>query len=353
MLTRRPNILYNILATLPNRLISSQESNILFETFENAGKIILNRPKALNSLNISMTTRMLEQLREWEKTKSLVIVKGSGEKAFCAGGDVKIGLTSKAGTAFFRSEYKVIYLISKYKIPYVSLIDGYTMGAGLGISVPGKYRIATENTIVSMPENKIGLCPDVGGTYFLPRLKSMIGFYLGLTGELLQGYDAVTAGLATHFVPSQYLNEFEKELSNCSSEEEINTLLSKFSESSEEFSLEPYVKHIEFCFSAQTVEEILERLKTVKVNWSRKTSETLNRLCPGSLKVTLRALKTGSHLNLKECLQMEYRLTSRVRAVLVDKDKNPKWNPSSLSEVTEEYVDGFFVKLPEENELQL
>lgn len=182
MFTRRPS-LCKLLTSLPKRPISSKESKILFETHNNVGKITLNRPKALNALNTSMATRMLEQLREWENSKSLVIVKGYGEKAFCAGGDVKIGLTQNVGSAFLSKEYKVIYYISKYKIPYISLIDGYTMGAGLGISVPGSYRIATERTIVSMPENKIGLCPDVGGTYFLPRLKSMIGFYLGLTGD--------------------------------------------------------------------------------------------------------------------------------------------------------------------------
>lgn len=165
------------------RTMSSQEQDVLFETLNNAGIITLNRPKALNSLNTSMVTKLLPQLQEWENKKTLVIVKGAGDKAFCAGGDVKAAIDRVEGPRFFYTEYNCNYLIGKYKIPYIAIINGITMGGGLGLSVHGRYRIATEKTVIAMPETKIGLFPDVGGSYFLPRLQVNLGLYLGLTGK--------------------------------------------------------------------------------------------------------------------------------------------------------------------------
>lgn len=165
------------------RMMSSQESDVLFETVNNAGIITLNRPKTLNSLNYSMVSKLLPKLQEWEKSKHLVIIKGAGEKAFCAGGDIKAAIDKIQGPQFFFTEYNVNYLIGKYKIPYIAFIDGITMGGGLGLSVHGRYRVATEKTMIAMPETKIGLFPDVGGSYFLPRLQVNLGLYLGLTGK--------------------------------------------------------------------------------------------------------------------------------------------------------------------------
>lgn len=165
--------------------MSNQEPDVLFETVNNAGVITLNRPKALNSLNTSMVEKLLPQLREWQTTKNLVIIKGAGDKAFCAGGDVKQAIDIIEGPKFFRTEYNVNYLIGKYKIPYIAFINGITMGGGLGLSVHGRYRVATEKTTIAMPETKIGLFPDVGGSYFLPRLQVNLGLYLGLTGEYI------------------------------------------------------------------------------------------------------------------------------------------------------------------------
>lgn len=173
------------------RTMSSQEQDVLFETLNNAGVITLNRPKALNSLNTSMVSKLLSQLQEWETKKTLVIVKGAGEKAFCAGGDVKLAIDKVEGPRFFYTEYSVNYLIGKYKIPYIALMNGITMGGGLGLSVHGRYRIATEKTVIAMPETKIGLFPDVGGSFFLPRLQVNLGLYLGLTGEKLSLYSLI------------------------------------------------------------------------------------------------------------------------------------------------------------------
>ncbi|XP_026738394.1 3-hydroxyisobutyryl-CoA hydrolase, mitochondrial [Trichoplusia ni] len=344
------------------RTMSSQEQDVLFETLNNAGIITLNRPKALNSLNYSMVAKLLPQLREWENQKTLVIIKGAGEKAFCAGGDVKVAIDKVEGPRFFNAEYNVNYLIGKYKIPYVALINGITMGGGLGMSVHGRYRIATEKTMIAMPETKIGLIPDVGGSYFLPRLQVNLGLYLGLTGDRLKGKDVVKSGIATHFVSSKRLYELEMLLSRCTNNVEIDNLLNKFNEPSEEFSLADNIKHINYCFAASTIEEIIERLEKVQNDWSVKTLKTLGQMCPGSLKLTLRALQRGAQLSLGQCLQMEYRVACRatenhdfpegVRALLIDKDNNPQWKPKTLAEVDDDYVESYFKKLPQDKELQ-
>ncbi|KAM3956758.1 3-hydroxyisobutyryl-CoA hydrolase [Aphomia sociella] len=344
------------------RTMSTQEPEVLFETLNNAGIITLNRPKVLNSLNLSMTATILPKLQEWEKSKTMVIVKGAGEKAFCAGGDIKAAIDRTVGPQFFFTEYNINYLIGKYKIPYIALMDGITMGGGMGLSVHGRYRVATEKTVIAMPETKIGLFPDVGGSYFLPRLQVNLGLYLGLTGDRLKGKDVVKAGIATHFVPSRRLYELETLLSRCNNNNEINALLNKLNEPPEEFSLAPHIKHINYCFAASTIEEIIERLEKVQNDWSEKTIATIKQMCPGSLKITLRALQRGSQLDLPKCLKMEYRIACHstqnhdfpegVRALLIDKDNNPQWNPKTLADADEDYVESFFKKLPDDKELQ-
>ncbi|XP_023945182.1 3-hydroxyisobutyryl-CoA hydrolase, mitochondrial [Bicyclus anynana] len=344
------------------RTMSTQEPDVLFESVSNAGIITLNRPKALNSLNTSMVTKLLPQLQEMENSKTLVIIKGAGDKAFCAGGDVKMAIDKVEGPIFFHTEYNVNYLIGKYKIPYIAFLNGITMGGGLGLSVHGRYRVATEKTMIAMPETKIGLFPDVGGSYFLPRLPVNLGLYLGLTGDRLKGKDVVKAGIATHFVSSKRLYELEKLLLRCTSDVEVDNLLNKFNEPPEEFSLAPNIKHINYCFAASTVEEIIERLEKVKNDWSVKTIETLHQMCPGSLKITMRALQRGAQLDLPQCLKMEYRLACRatenhdfpegVRALLIDKDNKPQWQHKTLADVDEDYVEEYFKRLPQERELQ-
>ncbi|CAH2243687.1 jg26158 [Pararge aegeria aegeria] len=354
-------ILPQVTAVL-KRTMSTQEPDVLFETVNNAGIITLNRPKALNSLNTSMVTKLLPQLQEMETSKTLVIIKGAGDKAFCAGGDVKAAIDKVEGPIFFHTEYNVNYLIGKYKIPYIAFLNGITMGGGLGLSVHGRYRVATEKTMIAMPETKIGLFPDVGGSYFLPRLQVNLGLYLGLTGDRLKGKDVVKAGIATHFVSSKRLYELEKLLLRCTSDIEVDNLLNKFNEPPEEFSLAPNIKHINYCFAASTVEEIIERLEKVQNDWSVKTIETLHQMCPGSLKITMRALQRGAQLDLPQCLKMEYRLACRatenhdfpegVRALLIDKDNNPQWKHKTLAEVDDDYVEDYFKKLPQDRELQ-
>jgi len=311
--------------------------------------------------------KIFRHLKKCEKSKSLVIIKGTGDKSFCAGGDVRAVATAGAteeSKNFFREEYATNALIGNYKIPYIALIDGITMGGGVGLSVHGKYRVATERTLFAMPETAIGLFPDVGGSHFLPRLQGKLGLYLGLTGVRLKGDDVLKAGIATHYCESSKLHELEDDLLNCPDADEVPDILAKFNNpSKKEFVLQPVIEQINKCFKAECVEEILENLKTDGSEWAKKTHEVLLKMSPTSLKVTFRELELGSQLSLPQCLNMEYRIVVRhlensdfkegVRALLIDKDQKPKWQPPTLEEVTEERVQSFFAKLPDTEELKL
>ncbi|KAJ8681667.1 hypothetical protein QAD02_017459 [Eretmocerus hayati] len=350
---------------------AADENDVLFEEIGSTGIIELNRPKALNALNLSMVQKIYPKLKEWEKTKNLVMIKGSGEKAFCAGGDVKslvLALDREGGDQlgkdFFRAEYTLNHLIGTYKKPYVALIHGIVMGGGVGLSVHGKYRIATEKTLFAMPETAIGLYPDVGGSYFLPRLKGKLGLYLGLTGHRLKGADVSLAGIATHYVPSEELEEVTKKL--ISNDSDIDGILNQYSSANlkQEFSLAAHIDLINECFSAPTVENILERLKQDGSEWSQKVLENLNKMSPTSLKVTKKVIEEGAEKSLRECLETEYRLSCRylmknsdfaegVRALLIDKDQNPSWKPKTLEEVSKLDVTWRFAPIGRDNELEL
>lgn len=295
--------------------MSSEANDVIIENHGDKGVITLNRPKALNALNLSMVSKILPVLQQWEKEKLCVIVKGAGGKAFCAGGDVRAVVEAgrkanvKLGHDFFRTEYTTNGLIGSYSIPYIAFIDGIVMGGGVGLSVHGRYRVATERTLFAMPESQIGLFPDVGGSYFLPRLKGKLGWYLALTGCRLKGADVLLAGIATHYTDSKKLNELEKALLKCSSEQNIKDTLDSFNiPVSEKFSLAPYVEKIDKCFSANTMEEIMENLEKDGSDWAKDTVKLFGKLCPTSLKVALKELNLGSNMSLQECLQMEYRL---------------------------------------------
>ncbi|XP_076651092.1 3-hydroxyisobutyryl-CoA hydrolase [Halictus rubicundus] len=359
-------------ATSYKDIQANNEGEVLIKEIGNKGIITLNRPKALNALNLAMIEKIYPTLKKWETSKKLVIIEGAGEKAFCAGGDVKSVVTilrennKELGETFFREEYCLNHLIGTYKIPYVALINGITMGGGAGLSVHGKYRVATEKTLFAMPETAIGLFPDVGGSYFLSRLNGKLGLYLGLTGERLKGVDVLLAGIATHFVASESLAELKQDLLTTESPD-VTTILNKYhlKDLDKPFALAPYMNQIDKCFSASSVEEIIKRLEEEKSEWTEKTVQTLLKMSPTSLKVTLKAIQKGSTLNLADCLKMEYRLVCNyglcktkdfsegVRAVLLDRDQNPKWNPKTLNEVSDTYVNQQFANLPEEKELSL
>jgi len=300
---------------------SGEENEVILQTVANKGIITLNRPKALNALNLSMIRKIYPAMKKWEHEMSMVIIKGTGEKAFCAGGDVRAiaeaGLKGDhIGKIFFREEYTLNALIGTYTIPYVALIDGITMGGGVGLSVHGPFRVATERTMFAMPETTIGLFADVGGSHFLPRLGGKLGLYLALTGHRLKGVDCLKAGVATHFCESSKLPELEKELVNCKNPEtDVKEILDRSTKASNVesyvFSLAPHLEQIENCFSAPTVEEILVRLKKDGTEWAVKTLEILSKVSPTSCKVIKKELEEGATKSLQECLIMEYRLGSR------------------------------------------
>jgi len=349
---------------------------VITEVVNGKGVIKLNRPKALNALNHDMIRQMFPVLQGWNDSGNVdtVLIEGEGSKAFCAGGDVRAITTmpqEKRGTAeqvqFFSDEYRLNHLIGNLKVPYVALIDGITMGGGVGLSVHGQYRVATENTVFAMPETGIGLFPDVGGSFFMPRLKGELGMYLALVGHRLKGQDCYHAGIATHLCPSAQIPDLKKELLN-SKPHQIKDILDTFTDKfpdKKPFSLQPDLALIDKVFKAESVEQVMENLKANQDHkLASKALDTLARLSPTSLKVTHRQMSTGKGLDtLKACLEMEFRVVVRcclfpdfyegVRALLVDKDNSPKWSPDSLPTVSEDLVDKYFQPLPEELELKL
>ncbi|NXL17899.1 HIBCH protein, partial [Setophaga kirtlandii] len=344
-------------------------AEVLLEKKGGAGIITLNRPKALNALNLPMIQKIYPQIKTWEQDPEtfLIIIKGTGGKAFCAGGDIRaITEAGKVGDKliqdFFIGEYRLNNAIGTCKKPYVALIDGITMGGGVGVSVHGHFRVATEKTVFAMPETAIGLFPDVGGGYFLPRLSGKIGYYLALTGCRLKGRDVLRAGIATHFVESEKLPALEKDLIalKSPSKEKIADLLNSYHmkctiDQEKEFALDEHMDKINSLFSANSMEEIVKKLKQDGSPFAMKQLETINKMSPTSLKLTLRQLREGASMSLQEVLRMEYRLSQAcmkghdfyegVRAVLIDKDQSPKWKPAALEEVSDEFVDNCFKPL--------
>uniref|UniRef100_A0A914QSI7 3-hydroxyisobutyryl-CoA hydrolase, mitochondrial n=1 Tax=Panagrolaimus davidi TaxID=227884 RepID=A0A914QSI7_9BILA len=358
---RSPTFLSQV---IKRTMSSTAESEVLFDC-ENAARIItLNRPKALNALNLSMVRQIYPKMKEWmiDENAGLVIIKGAGDKAFCAGGDVlSVIQSAKSGGSihkeFFREEYILNYLIGTYKLPYIALIDGITMGGGCGLSIHGKFRVATERTLLAMPETALGLFPDVGGSYFLPRLPGKLGMFLALTGYRLKGADVFHSGLATHYIESKNISEVENELkilpkAECS-EQKIDKVLRKFTPKNvPEFSLKSNLETINTTFNGKSVENIIEKLQAKGDEFSKKQVNELMKMSPTSLKVTFQQLMNGSVSNFSSIFTMEHRMTYHFldgndfyegcRAILVDKDRNPKWNPNKLEDISPEDVNKYF-----------
>ncbi|XP_051937900.1 3-hydroxyisobutyryl-CoA hydrolase, mitochondrial [Hippocampus zosterae] len=348
---------------------SREEPEVLLEKVCRTGVITLNRPKVLNALNLTMIRSIYPQLKKWESDgdTDLVIIKGAGGKAFCAGGDVRaLTEAGKVGDPLtknlFREEYTLNYAIGTCRKPFIAFIDGITMGGGVGLSVHGRYRVATERTMFAMPETAIGLFPDVGGGYFLPRLQGKLGLFLALTGFRLKGRDVHRAGIATHFVESKKMPDLEKELVNLRSPsaENISRVLESFQnesslDSDKPFVLEKQMADIDRLFDSATMEGVMRNLKADGSEFAKKQAQILSKMSPTSLKLTFKQLQLGATLSLRDVLVVEYRLSQAcmrgrdfyegVRAVLVDKDQNPKWEPPALEEVPDVDVERCFSSL--------
>ncbi|KAE8299556.1 3-hydroxyisobutyryl-CoA hydrolase, mitochondrial [Larimichthys crocea] len=362
------------LQRIRGHMMSSQaQPEVLLEKVGRAGVITINRPKVLNALNLTMIRQIYPQLKKWENDKEteLMIIKGAGGKAFCAGGDIRaVTEAGKVGDSlaedFFREEYILNNAIGACRKPYIALIDGITMGGGVGLSVHGRFRVATEKTLFAMPETAIGLFPDVGGGYFLPRLRGKLGLFLALTGFRLKGRDVQRAGVATHFVESKKIPDLEKELVDLKSPsaEDVSKVLESYQnqsglDSEKPFVLEKHMSDIDRLFSSGSVEGIVQNLKADGSEFANKQAETLSKMSPTSLKITFKQLQEGATLSLPEVLVMEYRLSQAcmrgcdfyegVRAVLVDKDQSPQWNPSTLEEVSDQTMEQCFSSLGEKD----
>lgn len=385
---------------LPTELPSDDPDDVVFNSLYGVRTIELNRPKKLNSLNGSMARKILPRLREWEKSDmaNVILISGAGPKAFCAGGDVaELALQNKKGPAgqkesadYFALEYKLDLLIATYSKPYVAIMDGITMGGGVGLSVHAPFRIATEKTVFAMPETTIGFFPDVGGSFFLPRLDGEIGTYLALTSERLHGVQAFYAGIATHYLDSSVLGPLTTRLSELVFKDNANLLdrqqlidatISEFTSSlptPDSYEKAQYGnltgslrQAIDRSFRFNSVEEILEALQreaqssdTKIAEWAKATQKTISLRSPTSLRVTLRQLREGRDWNIRETFIREHKIaaefmrhpdfTEGVSARLINKPPtNPEWKPSTLEEVSSNDVQEFFNKPSAEETIEL
>lgn len=397
-------------ASIPREEPGDDPEDVLFNTLYGVRTIELNRPKKLNSLNGSMCRKIIprlkvrnrhsphphiqgssDQLQEWEKSQlaNVIIIAGTGEKAFCAGGDVaalaqQISNEGEPGIQksidYFALEYRLDHLIATYSKPYIAYMDGITMGGGVGLSVHAPIRIATERTLFAMPETTIGFFPDVGGSFFLPRLDGATGTYLALTSSRLKGVNAFYAGIATHYIDSSSLGALTTRLAELvfKDYDDLATRLAIIDATVEEFNSglpydEPMLlagslrRAIDRCFGHNTVEAIIAALQDEQggdmAEWATQTLQTLSERSPTSLKVTLRAIRVAQGWSIGETFQREWALASKfmehadfvsgVSARLIHKPpKAPTWSPASLEGVSTAEMDRFFT-VEGKNRLQL
>lgn len=349
----------------------AEDDDIRFKRHGRAGVITLAKPETLNAVTDAMLTAISGHLDDWENNYAVdrVIIKAVEGRAFSAGGDIRHlyerGLAGDFDFDFFAREYALNVRIHHFSKPYIALIDGIAMGGGVGVSFHGSHRVAGENIVFAMPEVGIGFFPDVGGSYLLSRLPGYIGLYLGLTGSRMKQADCVATGLANHACRSEDLEALENELCEAS---DLDAVLAQHSAEINEPPYERELQWINGAFSAGSVEDIVERLKTMatgetpQAEWATKIIETLSEKSPTSLKVAFEQVSRAVHLCMTDCMRMEYRILRRIlpepdfyegiRAAIIDKDGAPRWSPATLEDVSDEAVECHFAPLVE-NELVL
>lgn len=348
-------------------------NEVLFEEMSgndgDLGIITLNRPSVLNSLNHSMISVMHAQLKRWASAAHIkaVVIRAAEGRAFCAGGDIRLTYErhqakDPAQFDFFRDEYQLNRFIFHYPKPYIALLDGITMGGGVGISIHGSHRVATDRLLFAMPETGIGFFPDVGGTYFLPRLPGRTGFYLGLTGVKINSDDCVALGIAQQKVASESLSSLLAALAEKSfspdANDTVTQIINEFQVKKSESILIKEQSEIDACFSFNNMESIISALKQSTSSICQEAIPILAKKSPTSLKVSLKAMESGKHLDFDAVMQQEYRLTCHfleghdfpegIRALIIDKDQSPHWKPATLVEVSETLVNSFFSSLKAE-----
>ncbi|GJN75391.1 hypothetical protein PLIIFM63780_009401 [Purpureocillium lilacinum] len=349
-------------------LPSDEANDVVFESKYGLRTVMLNRPKKLNSLNGSMIRKIVPRLVEWEKSDmaNIVVMKGAGEKSLCAGGDVaalaKLNQESpdgwKQSAEYFGLEYKLDHYIATYQKPYIAFMDGITMGGGVGLSIHAPFRIATEKTVFAMPETTIGFFPDVGASFFLPRMNGAVGTYLALTSERLTGPNVFYSGIATHYLHSTSLPDLEARLAELRFRDDdplpkrleiINDTLEEFCTGlpyDQPMQLSGEVRRaIDRCFSKNNVNDILAALKAERgetEEWAQRQIDTLHKRSPTAVHVTLRQMRVGGKWDMAETFNKEHQIATKfmqhhdftegVTALLVRKEK-PRWQPESLEAI--------------------
>ena len=329
----------------------------------NAAIITLNRPNNLNALNYEMIISIEKCLKNINKNKNikLVIFKGEGDKAFCAGGDVKsfyeekLTNINKLRKNFFYREYKLNYLIKKYKKPIISFVNGICMGGGVGIAMHSSIVVVSENVKFAMPECTIGLFPDVGSSNFLSKLKSNIGLYIALTGKRLVSGDLIELGLANYCVSRNNFKSLEKRLINIKNMRSVHKIIDEYSEKTNSSIFPSLNKNINNIFKYNKVEKIISLLESSNEIWAEEAFKAMNKSSPTSLKISLKQLRLSKYKSFKDNLIMDYRLSQScmtgvdfyegVRSVLVDKDFKPIWSPNKVQDVSSKLVVSHFKSL--------
>ncbi|MDP1554510.1 MAG: enoyl-CoA hydratase/isomerase family protein [Hyphomonas sp.] len=343
-------------------------ADVLIRQQGGLGRITLARPSALHALDTPMCAAILGAVQAWAGDPSVQLLwidHQEGTRGFCAGGDIRMLAESGAGDAtearaFFRTEYRMNAALEAFPKPILAIIDGVTMGGGVGLSVHGSHRIATERTVFAMPETGIGLFPDVGGGWFLPRLRGELGTWLALTGARLKGADVAAARVATHFMPSELIPALGKQLGaadfSAGAAELLNEILARFTHAVPPGSYEAHRAVIDRCFAFDAAEEILAALDADASDWARTEAATLRAKSPETVKVALRQLREGrAATSFEDNMRMEFRIGWRkvqsadflegVRAVIIDKDNAPAWKPARLEDVTDADVARYFAPL--------
>ena len=348
--------------------MSSSDEEILFERRGAAGVVTLNRPKALNSVTHGMVRALRAELDRWANDPAItrVVILAAGGRAFSAGGDIRalydIGKAGRIDEAlqFWRDEYPLNMAIKNFRKPYVALIDGIVMGGGVGVSVHGSHRVAGDRFSFAMPEVGIGFFPDVGATWFLARMPGELGAYCALTGDRFGPGDAVSSGVATHRIAS---TQFDAVLDGLTGTVSVDAVLAAFARPKDEGLIAPRKVAIDRIFSADRVDAILDALdrearsRSADAEWVQKTAATIRSKSPLSLKIALAQVRRGKDWDFETCMRTEFRIVSRiveghdfyegVRAVIVDKDNEPRWRPAALADVSDADVERHFAPLGE------
>jgi enoyl-CoA hydratase len=338
----------------------SQDGELIVRKEGALRRITLNRPKALNALTLDMAVAMTGLLRSWAADPAVgaVLLDGAGERGLCAGGDIRaLYDAAKSGDSlpekFWATEYHLNVLIARYPKPFVAVMDGMVMGGGVGLSTHAAHRIVTERSAVAMPEVGIGFFPDVGASYLLARAPGHAGTYMALTGDRMGAADAIYCGLADVHIAAAKLPELPEALADCRSAEEVRQRLSAMSSAPPPGKMHTARPWIDNCYGADDVETVVKRLGAANAEAARAAVATMQKMSPTSLKVTLRNIRAASSFKrVEESFQQDYRIAlaciaghdfiEGIRAQIVDKDRNPRWRPDHLEDVTADIVDRHF-----------